>query len=191
MTHNASLCFYLRARFVESLPLVDAIQTIQGLRHLVLLSYSRSTHLGFGGLVAGYLFDPDITDIGEGAILGAGTFVVAHSLTVYPDGRRLLVTSPIRLAARAVIGGDSQVHAGVRIGSDAVIEPARYVAPFTPTLSAQDTAAWDSLAQLGMAADLKNRYGITLSNQESFRLRSMDHLRDVVRHTIQVSSTPH
>ncbi len=103
-----------------------------------------------------------------------------------------MVTSPIRIGARAVIGGDSQVHAGVRIGSDAIIEREavaqalhRPVHSITPMLSALDTVEWDSLAQLGMAVELKDRFGITLSSQESLRLRSMDHLRDVVRRTDQ------
>jgi acyl carrier protein len=241
---NASLSLYLRQRFVMSLPLVNAFLPIQGLRQLVLLSYARSTHLGFGSLVLGHLFDPDITDVGENAIIGTDCSVIAHSITVNPDGSRLMVTSPIRIGARTVIGGGAQVHPGAQIGSDAVIEPFSCVTPFsqigdgevwggnparfirirnapaatepvtstaggselvlddatevilrqivgqvlhrpvdsvTSTLSARDTAAWDSLAQLSMSVELQSRFGITLTNQESFRLRSMASLRDVIR----------
>ncbi|MEJ7595640.1 MAG: hypothetical protein WKF77_29370 [Planctomycetaceae bacterium] len=111
------------------------------------------------------------SEVNPGDIGAPDCRVVAHSLTVYPDGRRLLVTSPIRIGARAVIGGDSQVHAGVRIGSDAIIEREavaqalhRPVDSITPMLSALDTVEWDSLAQLVMAVELKDRFGITLSS---------------------------
>jgi acyl carrier protein len=50
----------------------------------------------------------------------------------------------------------------------------------TPHLSAHETSAWDSLAQLGMTAELQKQFGITLTNQESFRLRSMACLREVI-----------
>ena len=240
---NSTLLLYLRGRFVRSLPLIDALLAIQGVRHLVLLSYSGSTHLGVGSLVLGILFDPDLTEVGEGAILGAGTSVVAHSLNVNSNGSRLLVTSTVKIGARSVIGGASQILHGVCIGNDAILEPSSCVAAFTQIgdgevwggnparfirkrnlpgksspecdaipsgsplderteaelrnivahalhrpveaitqmLSVADTAAWDSLAQLGIAAELQRRFGITLTNQESFRLRSMDSLRDVVR----------
>ncbi|MEJ7590637.1 MAG: hypothetical protein WKF77_03755, partial [Planctomycetaceae bacterium] len=247
---NASLSLYLRARFVNSLPLVDALLPIQGLRHLVLLSYARSTHLGFGSLILGHLFDPDITEVGENSIVGTDTSVIAHSITVNPDGSRLMVTSPIRIGVRTVIGGAAQIHPGVQIGDDAVVEPASCVSAFsqigdgevwggnparfirmrnappqaepkvnsarsedslldettetllrqlvaqslhrpvesvTPNLSARDNTAWDSLAQLGMAAELHSRFGITLTNQESFRLRSMRSLRDVIRNSQTIS----
>lgn len=240
---NASLSLYLRQRFVMSLPLVNAFLPIQGLRHLVLRSYARSAHLGFGSLVLGHLFDPDITDIGENVIIGTDASVIAHSITVNPDGSRLMVTSPIRIGAGTVIGGGAQVHPGVQIGTDAVVEPFSCVTPFTqigdgevwggnparfirmrnapapteqasypadgsdsllddfregvlrqivasvlhwpvesvtPDLSARDTAAWDSLAQLSMAAELQRQFGVTLSAQESFRLRSMANLRSAV-----------
>lgn len=249
---NASLSLYLRHRFVMSLPLVNAFLPIQGLRQLVLLSYAQSTHLGFGSLVLGHLFDPDITEIGENSIIGTDSSVIAHSITANPDGSRLMVTSPIRIGERTVIGGGAQIQPGVQIGTDAVVEPFSCVTPFsqigdgevwggnparfirmrnapalaepvthyssasdlllddatelvlrqivarvlhrpvesvTSTQSARDTAAWDSLAQLSMAVELQSRFGITLTNQESFRLRSMSSLRDVVRRTHAVSPT--
>ena len=240
---TATLAQYLRARFVLSLPMVESLLAIPGLRHLVLRSYSPSSNLGIGSLVLGYLFDPDITTIGEGAIIGSGSSVIGHSLTVNLDGSRLVVTSPITIGARSVIGGAAQIHPGVQIGEDSVIEPASYVPAFTqigngevwggsparflrmrnfqnhsessnpaghvsvdlldatdeamlrqivaqglnrhvesitPALSATDTAAWDSLAQLGMTVELQKQFGITLTNQESFRLRSMCQIREVI-----------
>ncbi len=240
---NASLMLYLRMRLVLSLPLVEAFLPMQGLRHLVLLSYARATHLGRDSLVLGTLFDPDITEVGESAIIGSGSSVLAHSMTSNADGSLLLVTSPITIGPRAVIGGSAQIHPGVRIGADSIIEPASYVAAFTqigdgevwggsparfirlrnapslpeqthvagvgnipllddatevillqlvakvlhrpiefvtPTLSALVTSAWDSLAQLGMTIELQRQFGILLTNQEGFRLRSMANLREVI-----------
>ncbi len=240
---HASLMMYLRHRFVMSLPLVEAFLPLQFLRDLVLRSYSLSTHLGWNSLILGNLFDPDITVIGDDAIIGTGSSVIAHSMTLNPDGTRLMITSPIKIGARSVIGGAAQIHPGVQIGEDAVVEPASYVSAFTvigdgevwggnparflrmrsatqrsiadphlergastlldwdaettlrvlvarvlhrpvetvtPHLSALDSSAWDSLAQLGMAVELQKQFGIALTNQESFRLRSMACLREVI-----------
>jgi len=73
------------------------------------------------------LFDPDLTEVGVGAIVGSGVSVVAHSLTRNPDGTRLLTTAPIMIGPRVVIGGDSLISLGVTIGADAIIEPMSHV----------------------------------------------------------------
>lgn len=250
---SCSLGLYLRARLVLALPLIDTFLSIPGLRQLVLLSYSLSTHLGRNSLILGYLFDPDLTDIGDDAIIGTGSSIIGHSLTVNPDGSRTLVTSRVIIGARSVIGGTAQIHPGVRIGADAIIEPASYVPAFTqigdgevwggnparfirmrtatapvepasakvtspvallddatetslrqiaaqalhrpvqdisPAMSCLDTAAWDSLAQLGMSVDLQKQFGIVLTHQESFRLRSMCDLREVVSRSREGASPP-
>ncbi len=248
---NTSLLMYLRHRFVMSLPLVEAFLPLPILRDLVLRSYSLSTHLGWNSLVLGNLFDPDITEIGDDAIIGTASSVIGHSMTLNPDGSRLMITSPIKIGARSVIGGAAQIHPGVQIGKDAVVEPASYVSAFTvigdgevwggnparflrmrnapqragaiphtapvtvtlldeatettlrelvaralhrpvesvtPHLSALETAAWDSLAQLGMTVELQKQFGMTLTNQESFRLRSMACLREVIAKSRDVAS---
>ena len=248
---NASLMMYLRHRFVMSLPLVEAFLPLPILRDLVLRSYAVSTHLGWNSLILGNLFDPDITNIGDDTVIGTGSSVIAHSLTLNPDGSRLMITSPIKIGARSVIGGAAQIHPGVQIGDDAVVEPASYVSAFTvigdgevwggnparflrmrnapsgadavphreratvalldeatesslrelvaralhrpvetvtPQLSALDTASWDSLAQLGMTVELQKQFGMTLTNQESFRLRSMACLREVISKSQQGTS---
>jgi len=56
-----------------------------------------------------------------------------------------------------------------------------------PGLAARDCVGWDSLAQLGMAADLQKRFGVSLTQQESFRLRSLDDLRSAVRRSQAVN----
>lgn len=250
---SCSLGLYLRARLVLALPLVDTFLSIPGLRHLVLLSYSMSTRLGRNSLILGYLFDPDLTDIGDDSVIGSGSSIIGHSLTINLDGSRTMVTSRISIGARTVIGGAAQIHLGVRIGTDAIIEPASYVPAFTqigdgevwggnparfirmrnatahvepssakemssdslldevtedslrqivaqalhrplddisPAMSCLETSAWDSLAQLGMSVELQKRFGILLTHQESFRLRSLCSLREVVSRSRAGASTP-
>ena len=245
----ASLFAYNRMRFVLALPLVNSLQATPLLRHLVLLTYAPSTHLGERSLIVGWLFDPDITVVGDGAIVGTYAAVVGHSITTLPDGTTVIVTAPIQIGDRAVIGGGAHIDIGVRIGEDAMVEPMSFVPAYstigpgevwggnparflrmrqleplqdgpadrsplkqhetsppvvdgetervlreivatalqspvetvTPDFHSRDNSAWDSLAQLGMAADLQRRFGVTLTQQESMRLRSLDDLRAIVR----------
>jgi|GEM_PF-5670984 len=243
----ATIFLYLRMRFVYSLPLVHALTPIPLLRHLVLRSYAMHDNLRRDSLILGLLYDPDLTEVGEGAIVGSGASVIGHSLTMNPDGVRILVTMPIRIGPRAVIGGGAAVHPGVVIGADAVIEPCSYVAPMTHvgdgevwggtparflrmrnadgaiatethevdiplladaeetslrqivaralhrpveaisgSLSAEETSAWDSLAQLEISLGLHKQFGIRLSGQESFQLRSLSDLRAAIRRSGRV-----
>lgn len=122
---------YFRARFVYSLPMVQSYLAIPGLRWLVLWSYSNSAHLGTESYVLGMVFDPDLTDIGAGAIVGTGAKLVAHSMTTNPDGSKVLVTAPIIIGPRAVIGGEALIALGANIGADAIVEPMSHVAAFT------------------------------------------------------------
>ena len=122
---------YLRERVVWSLPLAQAYLVVPGLRHLVLLACAPRVSLGRDSVLFGTVYDPDLTDIGEGAIVGAGSSVVAHTVTTTRDGTRVLATAPIVIGARAVIGGHAHINPGVRIGADALIEPVSYVAAFT------------------------------------------------------------
>ena len=125
------MSLYFRSQFVYALPLVVAFLAIPGLRWLVLWSYSTSAKLGPNSYLFGHLFDPDLTDIGAGAIIGADTSIVAHSMTTSPDGTFLLVTAPIVIGPRAVIGGNSRVAMGVSIGADAMVEPFSFVSAYT------------------------------------------------------------
>jgi hypothetical protein len=125
------ISLYLRKRFLYSLPLTQSLLWLPGLRWLVLWSYSPSAHLGVESYILGYLFDPDLTDVGDGAIVGTGVSVVARSLTTNPDGTKVLSTAPIVIGPRAVISGESLISLGVTIGADAIIEPMSYVPAFT------------------------------------------------------------
>ena len=249
-------CFsYVRLKAITSLPLAESFIMSPVLRHLVFLAYCRKTSLGARSLIIGTLYDPDLTEIGEDAIIGTATSVVAHNVTTKPDGTMLIATSPIRIGPRAVIGGDCRIDMGVRIGADAMVEPMSYVTAFTDIgdgeiwggsparflrhrfdqdnttspaapksdprsaaparettlsesseqtlreivaaavhrpvgsitadFSARDCVGWDSLAQLGMAADLQKRFGLVLNQQESFRLRSLEDLRALVRRKLE------
>ena len=122
---------YLRARFVYSLPLVESFLGVPGLRWLVLWSYSTSARLGAESHVFGLIDDPDLTDIGSGAIIGHGSTLVAHSLTTNPDGTKVMVTAPIVIGPRSVIGGGSLISLGASIGADSVVEPLSSVTAYT------------------------------------------------------------
>jgi hypothetical protein len=81
--------------------MIGSLLWIPGIRWLVLWSYAPSAHLGFGSAILGKLFDPDLTEVGEGAIVGSGVSVVAHSLTRNPDGTRLLTNLSLRRRSEA------------------------------------------------------------------------------------------
>lgn len=234
------LC-YLRQRIVWQMPMTQAFLGVEGLRQLVLGASAPRLLLGPGSFLFGYLYDPDLTEIGEGATLGGESVVVAHSITTNPDGSRVYVSAPVSIGPRAVIGGQSRIDLGVRIGADAMVEPMSYVTPYTVVgagevwggnparfvrmrfetpdqvasplpqvseplpsagdialreivatvlnrplehvpsdLTAADCDAWDSLAQLGIAVALQQKFGITVTADESFTLRSMADIRKFI-----------
>jgi FkbH-like protein len=239
----------MRAILFWSLPVTRYMLRLPILSKLVLYSYSPKVFLGRECQIWGYLYDPDLTTIGERAVIGGGTAVSAHSMTTDQDGRLVYTTAPIHIGPRAVIGGESRIALGVRIGTDAIVEAGSVVAPFTSipdgeiwagnpatfqrhrfsataidrsdkddqslsgssqhvgTASDEDEAAlrliiaqnidapvsdirddssaadysnWDSLAQLGIAASVRDRFGIELSAAHSFQLTSLVQLRDAI-----------
>lgn len=240
---------YMRQRFIWSLPLAQSYLFVPGLRHLVWWSYATSAHVGPNSVVLGCLYDPDLTQIADDCIVGAAATISAHSYSRNLDGSAHLVTAPVSIGARAVVGGNSRIDPGVHIGEDAIIEPCSYVTAFTtigpgevwggnparfvrlrrdrqtattrvqpepqtlPARQPEDThaseerqlreivamalerpveaitadlgadncARWDSLAQLAIAAGLHARLGLQISSADTFRLRSMQELRSLVR----------
>lgn len=125
------LMSYLRERIVWHLPLTKSYLGVDGLRYLVLWAGAPRASLGRDSLLFGLLYDPDLTEVGEGAILGSDSIVSAHAMTVNPDGTRVFVTAPVTIGPRALIGGGARIDFGVRIGADAIIEPMSYVPPYT------------------------------------------------------------
>ncbi len=122
---------YTRQIIVRNLPLTRVYQCFEGLRMLVLLAGSLRAKVGKQSVLIGIVYDPDLTEIGDGVILGDGGTLVAHSLTSNPDGSKVFVTAPIVVGPRAVIGGLARIDLGVQIGADAIVEPMSYVMPFT------------------------------------------------------------
>ena len=242
---------YLRERIVWHLPLAQAYLGIEGLRMLVLWAGAASAHVGRGSYLFALLYDPDLTEIGEDAVIGSDGFIVAHSITTNLDGSKVFVTAPVKIGPRAVIGGNTRIDLGVQIGCDSIVEPMSFVKPFTiigdgevwggnparflrkrfaessdvpvtetaslpidvtvddeslrqvvataldvplnsvtANYTAAECSAWDSLGQMAIAAGLHDRFGITVSAETSFRMKSMDDLRQFLRGTTS-SAQPH
>ncbi|TXT19083.1 MAG: FkbH-like protein, partial [Planctomycetota bacterium] len=125
------LVSYMRERIVWHLPLTQSYLGIEGLRLLVLWSGAPSAHVGRGSYLFALLYDPDLTEIGEDAILGSDSFVTAHAVNVNLDGSKVFVTAPVKIGPRTVIGGGCRVDLGTRIGCDSIVESLSYVAPYT------------------------------------------------------------
>jgi len=121
----------VRHAFVSSLPMVHGLEKFFWFRKLVLRSYSPSIHVGKDALIWGEVMDPDLTEIGERAVIGSSAEVIAHSVTSRPDGSLAYVSAPIRIGAAATIGGSAYIALGAVIGEGAVVEHKSYVAPFT------------------------------------------------------------
>jgi FkbH-like protein len=121
---------YRRGAALASLPLARPLAGLPGLRALGLLAYSPSIHLGREVQLWGDILDPDLTFIGDQAVIGWQARLVAHAFNVNPDGSYTFVTAPIHVGARATIGGGCVVSMGCRIGEDAVLEAGSRMPPF-------------------------------------------------------------
>ena len=121
----------VRRVFVASLPLVSGLEQIGWMQRLIWRSHSPSVHIGDGAMVWGTVKDPDLTEIGVRAVIGAAADVSAHVLTPRPDGGFVYQSAPIKIGAGATIGGSVYVGLGCVIGEYAVVEPLSFVAPFT------------------------------------------------------------
>jgi acetyltransferase-like isoleucine patch superfamily enzyme len=121
----------MRMGVIYSLPLVPLLEVAKWGRRLVLLGYSYP--IRFGGSVhgSGKLEDPDITEIGERVVMGAGVAIAAHFWNNLPSGKRVFVTAPVKIGDRATLGAYSLVTLGCQIGEDAIIEPHSYLLPHT------------------------------------------------------------
>jgi FkbH-like protein len=120
----------LRAPMIWSLPLARYLMRVPVLDRLLLYSYAPRVPIGRNVQMWGMLYDPELTHIGEGAVIGGDSTLSAHSLTTKPDGRLLYLSAPINIGARAVIGANSRVALGASIGSDAIILPGSSVLPY-------------------------------------------------------------
>jgi carbonic anhydrase/acetyltransferase-like protein (isoleucine patch superfamily) len=123
-------CTY-RMRLIRSLPLVGLMQHLPWVRTLVMSGYSPSVHIGKGAQIAGHLWDPDLTEVGDFAVLGEGVTVSAHIMMIMPSGKHAYITAPVKIGNYAMVGTGSTVTAGCVIGEFAVILPHSFLAPHT------------------------------------------------------------
>lgn len=126
-----TLGLYYRGFCVRSFPLAHCLQLVPVLRWLVFLSYAPRADLGRDSTLFGFFYDPDLTHVGNGAIVGGGVRVSAHSLMTSADGAQIYASAMVTIGPRAVIGGESRIGPGVQIGADAVVEAGSILAPFT------------------------------------------------------------
>ncbi|MDE3075642.1 MAG: hypothetical protein KGJ86_09440, partial [Chloroflexota bacterium] len=116
--------YYRRAAIVEMLPFARFLP-------FALYAYSPSVHFGRGSMNLGFIYDPDLTFVGDNVAIGASATITAHSITVRPTGESVYVSSPVHVGHRVTIGGNGRVDLGCVIGDDAIIEPGAWLSPFT------------------------------------------------------------
>jgi acetyltransferase-like isoleucine patch superfamily enzyme len=121
----------LRYFMVHSLPLVGLLEQSPWGRKLVIRAYGPTSHIGAGSQVFGKVQDPDLVEVGAGAIIGAEAAIAAHAWTALPNGKSVYVTAPVKIGASSTVGAGSIVSYGCTVGENAVIEPMSYLEPFT------------------------------------------------------------
>lgn len=121
----------LRAIMIWSLPVSRYFLRLPFFNRIVLYAIATEVHVGKDAQIWGYIYDPDLTTIGENAIIGGGAAISAHALSTREDGTISYVSAPIEIGDRAVIGGEARVGLGARIGADAIVEAGSVVTPFT------------------------------------------------------------
>jgi hypothetical protein len=121
----------MRSGIIFSLPLIPLLEVAPWGRKLIMMAYSPSTQFGGKVLGSGKVEDPDLTELGDRVVLGAGVAIAAHFWTNLPNGKTFYVTAPVKIGARATIGAYSLVTMGCQIGEDAIIQPHSYLEPHT------------------------------------------------------------
>jgi acetyltransferase-like isoleucine patch superfamily enzyme len=127
---TVTICMF-RFAFITSMPLVRSLEHTSLTRKLVLRSYSPSIHIADNAFIWGSIMDPDLVEIGEGAVIGWAACLAAHSFTARPDGSYVYISAPIKIKRGATIGGATVIEHGSVIGEYAVVENMSFVAPFT------------------------------------------------------------
>ncbi len=253
---TAIVC-YRRLALVQGLPFIHVISAMPLFFRTVLRAYSPSATIGHGGVSWGVIYDPDLTSIGDQVVIGGGAVVVAHSLSMRPDGGLVYVSAPIRIGNRATIGGESRVGLGCTIEDDAIVEPGAVVAALThipagevwggnparfrrkrddlgparspadqpvasvmqpngaysaapddlrrlvisalslderetpADLSSDTCTVWDSLGQLAIAAAIFDRYGVTVAEDDIYKLRSLHDVDDAIQGRLVPATREH
>ncbi|HEY7427741.1 MAG TPA: DapH/DapD/GlmU-related protein, partial [Gemmataceae bacterium] len=125
------LVCYSHVGIIRSLPMGRVLLSIPLVRGLALLACAPRYRLGKQVLIGTFLYDPDLTEIGNNAVVGAGSVLSAHAITTTRNGEFVYVSAPIRIGDRAVVGGEARIALGAQVGEDALVEPFSNVLPFT------------------------------------------------------------
>jgi acetyltransferase-like isoleucine patch superfamily enzyme len=75
-------------------------------------------------IISGRIIDPQFVSIGESAVLGDDSLILAHALTAERD----LILGEVRIEAGAVIGARAVVMPGVTIGANSMVKAMSLVA---------------------------------------------------------------
>ena len=113
---------YGRCYLVKSLPFMQGLVAVPWLRTLYLLSYSPRTRIGKNVFLTGFLYDPDLTEIGDNVVLGGGFVMSAHALASIRPDVQSYASPPIRIGDGATIGGEARIAMGVTVGPGAIVE---------------------------------------------------------------------
>jgi FkbH-like protein len=127
---TAAWCYGL-FHLVERLPFARAMGWIPCLSTLWMRAYSPALHLGNDVMNLGFIIDPDLTEVGDHAVIGRASALTAHAMVVREDGILVFTSAPIKIGRRVTIGSEAYVALGCVIGDDAVLEPRAVLAPFT------------------------------------------------------------
>lgn len=122
---------YMRGSVLKSLPWMNLLWRVYGLRWLAFRAISPSVHWKDVSLLVPDITDPDLTYIDSHVVLGDASRLVAHSFTRLPDGRTSSQYAPIHLKTACTIGGSSLIELGVTVGEYALVEPFSRVVAFT------------------------------------------------------------
>lgn len=131
LRHARLIVCYLRSAIVRNMPMAQAISYLPGLGRLYFLAYAPSYHIGKNAFFAGFMYDPDLTEIGEETVVGGGCVLSSHSMSTKGREGCTYVSAAIRLGDRVTIGGESRIALGVTIDADAIVEPFSNVAAMT------------------------------------------------------------
>jgi len=156
---TAVMC-HLRWAVVERLPFARATGRIPCLSTLWMRAYSPMVRLGSGVVNFGFIVDPDLTEIGDNALIGGASVLVAHTAVAREDGALVFTSAPIKIGHRVTLGGGTTVSLGCVIEDDAVLEPCSVVAPFTRIPAGE---VWGGHP----ASFLRKRIGLSRSGHDS------------------------
>lgn len=121
---------HMGMRFTYGLPFVQSLLFAPIWSTLILRAYAPALRWGRDTTVMGFIYDPELVELGEQAFLGSFSSISCHAITTSPDGQLVYVSAPVVIGPRAVIGGETLVCVGASIGADAIVEAGSTVEAF-------------------------------------------------------------